>query len=205
MYMRKFLSFLSLALLMALSGCEKSSVEDPRPLFDDSYPSFEQVVKADFAYLQSLPGDGQSYFYETECVLSGAISEMEAEDVRILSSTTIGSRSKVVYFLETDFTTGIREESSTPGAWAGTFSIDDPTVMPIGFSEAVGILLSQTQVPVPASDKMTFRKPMGTLPNPLYIFGSNHSFYVGVDGVTGEVYALSNVSELNGSLEQDAE
>lgn len=44
---------------------------------------------------------------------------------------------------------------------------------------------------------------MGSFKNPLYIFGSNHSSYVAVDAMTGEVLQLDANSSLSGSLAQE--
>lgn len=44
---------------------------------------------------------------------------------------------------------------------------------------------------------------MGSFKNPLYIFGSNHSSYVAIDAITGDVMQLDAKTSLSGSLEQE--
>lgn len=194
--MKKVFHMICIAAIIA-TGCEKTE----RPDLGGSCMTLEQVIEADYAHIKEVSAGSQVYFYETECVLNGIISGMEARDVKVLFSTSIAAAGYNVYFFETNFETGTTVESSVRGSWAGSFTIPDPTEMSISFDEAVGILLGQTAIPVPASDKMTFRHPQGTLPNPLYIFGSNHTHYAGVDAVTGTVYLLSGGDDpLGGSI-----
>lgn len=192
--MKKILFFIGIAALL-FAGCHK--------IEKDTYLTFEKAISADFELLKAKATTGMPNFYEFECVLNGNISVMAPKDVKILTSKAVGSCGHTVYFFDTDFVTETRKEDSASGSWFGSFTIPDPTAMAISFSKAVEILFGQTEFPVPASDKMTFRHPMGTFKNPLYIFGSNHSSYVAVDAMTGEILSLDANSSLSGSLAQE--
>lgn len=193
---KNFLKFAALAVMvLAMASC-KQNKDSKTP--EEKELTFEDVLKADYDHLYQQ-GTGEKFFYEIECELNGKLSELAPEDVKIVSAKSIGVVDDVVYYGYTDFETGETVYDSEPGRWAGSFNIPDISVVEVSFKEAVEILKGQGVILVPDTQKMTFRHPVGTAPNPMYIFGTGSgSSYVAVDAVSGAIGRMKS-SYTNGS------
>lgn len=194
------ISFILSILALSFISCDKEPVDDNDP---DYFLTFEDVVSFDYDYLKRNETK-KLHFYEVECTLNGLVSVNDPENIYIVESTTIAVDDNTVYEITTDYKTADWTKITIPGHWAGCFTIPDPTAMNITFDEAVEILKSQTDFSVPASDKCTFRHPLGANTTTMYIFGSNNDF-VGIDAMTGEVRKVSSSSFFSEEEEETEE
>lgn len=150
-------------------------------------PTFDEYVMNDFEYAKSFENDSTTVrFYEVETVLNGNIDTLTYDELKVVSSMTAFAVNDTVFMLTRTYETGELVEEKVLGHWEGTASIDSVN-FPVTFDKAVELLYS-TNYPLPAGDKMTFRKPLdGRSENPYYIFGTVGTHFVFVDAVTGEV------------------
>ena len=155
------------------------------PVLEES--AFTEYVAEEFAYAKSFESDDNLVrFYEVQTVLNGNLDTLTYDTVDILASMTVFSVNDTVFMRTRDWESGEVAEEKVLGHWMGTAPLDSLNVE-VPFEKAVELLYS-TNYPVPAGDKMTFRKPLnGVAENPLYIFGTVGTHFVAVDAVTGEV------------------
>lgn len=202
--MKKNVIRITAAVLASLSliACHKDTPDNP----DGPETTFEEVLKANRDFFQKQSPTGEYFFYEVECILNGKFSELPADSIHVKTARSIAGLNDgtkdMVYYIDTDFETGTNTVSSEPGHWEGSFFIEDWDAITITFQDAVRILKSQAILDLPASDKCTFRHPMGNVPHPLYIFGSSQAKpFVGVDAVTGQIGTLKSIG-MSGLSEQ---
>lgn len=178
-----FFTLLSvIGIIFCLTSCQK----------EEEALTFESVIAEDFSFINNTAGSStKAHFYEAQCVLNGKLKQTAADDVKLKSIETVTAANGNVYLTTTDVETGSKfRDIHENASWVGSYSID-PTIVKISFKQAVSIVKTQTEYPAPDSDKMTFRHPLGSIANPLYIFGSTtENYYVSVDAMTGEVSIL---------------
>lgn len=152
-------------------------------------PTFNEYMMQDFEFAQTLSSPTAAIrFYEVQTVLNGNLDTLAPENVKVVQSTSVFTKCDTVYFLTR--TAGVEgfELDSTFGIWVDSSPILDMNVN-ISFEDAVKAMYEYGVVP--AGDKMVFREPITPdVREPLYIFGTYDSRFVGVNSATREVKVL---------------
>ena len=148
---------------------------------------FNKLMDADYAAAVSEYPDSVINFYEVETVLDKPITSIDKE-LNVSTSTTIIQVGNKVKQIDRTFKNNrIQEENViyNDGWWAGDLPIPLDSVK-LNFNDAVQ-RLRETNTVLPETSFMTFRKPASPPFKTYYIFGSEKTFYLFVDAITGEV------------------
>ena len=170
--MKKFL-IIALSLL-ALVAC--------KPKVD-----FNKLMQDDYAAAVAEFADSTVRFYEVETVLTTPINLLDEKTSVSASSTIIQVGTKVKQIDRTFKNDRIKEEnvSYLDGWWAGDLAIPLDSVT-LNLTDAIQ-KLRETNTVLPETTYMTFRKPAAVPFRTQYIFGSEKTFFISVDAITGEV------------------
>ena len=185
--MKNSLKWILAIVVLAIAGVVIALCSGPKDEPAVAEPTFVEYLAEDFEYAKSFENDSTLVrFYEVQTILNGNLDTLTYDTVKILGSMTVFSVNDTVVMRTRDWESGEVAEEKVLGHWMGTAPLDSLNVE-VPFEKAVELLYS-TNYPVPAGDKMTFRKPLnGVAENPLYIFGTVGTHFVAVDAVTGEV------------------
>ena len=170
--MRKF--FIICMALLAVVSC--------KPKVD-----FVQLMKDDYAAATTEFADSTVRFYEVQTILDKPITVTD-EKASVSASTTIIQVGTKVKQIDRVFKNDrIKEEYVTynDGWWIGDFAVPLDSVK-LTFNDAVQ-KLRETNTVLPETTYMTFRKPTAPPFNTEYVFGSEKTFFVYVNAITGEV------------------
>lgn len=148
---------------------------------------FNKLMDTDYAAAVSEYPDSVVRFYEVETVLDKPINCIDEKLNVSASSTIIQVGSKVKQIDRTFKNNRIQEENVTynNGWWVGDLPIPLDSVK-LNFNDAVQ-RLRETNTVLPETSFMTFRKPASPPFETYYIFGSEKTFYLFVNAITGEV------------------
>ncbi len=185
--MKNSLKWILAIAVLAIVGVGIALCSGPKEEPVPAEPTFVEYLTEDFEYAKSFENDSTLVrFYEVQTVLNGNLDTLTYDSVKILGSMTVFSVNDTVFMRTRDWESGEVAEEKVLGHWMGTAALDSLNIE-VPFEKAVELLYS-TNYPIPAGDKMTFRKPLnGVNENPLYIFGTVGTHFVAVDSVTGEV------------------
>lgn len=148
---------------------------------------FNKLMDADYAAAVSEYPDSVVNFYEVEAALDKPITSID-KGLNVSTSTTIIQVGNKVKQIDRTFKNNrIQEENVTynNGWWVGDLPIPLDSVK-LNFNDAVQ-RLRETNTVLPETSFMTFRKPASPPFETYYIFGSEKTFYLFVDAITGEV------------------
>lgn len=148
---------------------------------------FNKLMDADYAATVSEYPDSVVHFYEVETVLDKPINCIDEKLNVSASSTIIQVGNKVKQIDRTFKNNRIQKENVTynNGWWVGDLPIPLDSVK-LNFNDAVQ-RLRETNTVLPETSFMTFRKPASPPFETYYIFGSEKTFYLFVNTITGEV------------------
>lgn len=169
--MKKVLMMVALVATMVLASCKPEVKTVP----------FLDNVKADYAELVAV--HDSIIFYEAQIELDGNVSDRKA--VNPLQYKEIFQGDTVVYFVERFVANDSVFNDSVNGYWMEDRPVNLDSICELNVAIEQ---LYKADLDLPESNLVTLRRPLYKVEyNPMYIFGSNLTFYVAVDAVTLEV------------------
>ena len=185
--MKKLISILAVAALLVMTGC-KTKVASVLPL-----------AKADYAEALAEVGDAElTAFYEIEMQLDKPVSAIDkGENVQLAKALTViqAGDGRVKFIDRTYNEKGLVVNTDVDiahGDWLGDVAMHLDSLV-LDLPDAIKRLQESNQV-LPDGDKVTLRQPLSPPFKALYIFGTNGTFFVSVDAITGEVALLGEAS-----------
>ena len=194
--MKKLLTTLALCGSIVFVGCHKENKEVP-----DAEKTYLDWVMKDYHSLAASYPDAKDHFVEAQFVMDGIISEMNPDNIKAASATTIcylfQQGYSDIFMAERDFSTGQVEQfnytADTP--WVGDSQIpeEDLNKFTITLEDAIRLALNDAEAK--ASDGLdtkyvTLRKSVWPVwPHAQYVIGgySGRKIHVFVDAVDGTV------------------
>lgn len=177
--MKKYLSILFC--LLIIFGCKSKT--------------FLDYAQSD--YVNSIKEIKDSVFlYKIEAILNKPLSSLKEEDIYIQESRTIikeDSTATQIYRTFKNKTLLFQNKSVTNGFWWTSKKIY-PHVIKYDFKDALNIL-KKSDVYLPESNYMEFRRSYYPPYMPVYIFGSD-SIFISVNAITGEIETIYETKQI---------
>lgn len=196
--MKKVFSILAAAMLLIMTGCEVKVT----PVLDQA--------KADYAeVLDEVAVPALAQFYEIEMQLDKPVSAInKGENVQLLNAVTVlrAGNSRVKFIDRTYDNKGNVVSLDTTyahGDWLGDCNMHLDSLV-LDLPDAIQRLKEVNQV-LPDGDKVTLRQPLAPPFRALYIFGTQGTFFVSVDAVSGEVALVGEDAELKAAALNESE
>ena len=149
--------------------------------------NFNQLMKTDYANTVIEFPDSVVQFYEVQTVLDKPITKKVEPIYVSASSTIIRIGEDKIKKIDRVFKNGRLKSENIEyldGHWMEDFAIPLDSIN-VSFDTAVKTLRDSSIFP--ESTYMTFRKPIIPPFRTQYFFGSELTFYVGVDAITGDI------------------
>lgn len=198
--MKKILFIVALFATMMLTSCKDKC-------------QFLQTLQSDYAEVVAAYPSTEGHLREVQMTLT--------DSLHIANPKTVDVESALEIYQAEDTTASVpfvvfrQKAAGTPddtymkaGIWVGS-SDANPNDFKVNVPDAIRAL-KNAGVELPPTTLVTLRLPVIGVPyeNPLYIFGSKHTFYICVDVVTGEVLPLGDdftLSDIQDPVEGPAE
>ncbi len=177
--MKKIL-FVMAAMLLVFTSCKEDKCQFNKTLEND----YQEVIA-------QYPG-AEGQFREAQLVLTDSLQVADPKTFDVVNAVEIFQTEEdtcgaVIFKVRNAVTDTLY---TVQGMWLGSANMV-PSDVKVTLPDALRALQS-ADVIIPETNLVTLRIPLnGAVSlNPLYIFGSNHTSFVCVDGVTGEVFTF---------------
>lgn len=177
--MKKIL-FVMAAMLLVFTSCKEDKCQ------------FNATLESDYQEVIAQYPGAEGQFREAQLALTDnlAVANPKTFDVAKAVEVFQAEEDTCGVVVLKERRPGVDTLYTVQGIWVGSANMA-PSDVKITLPDALRALQS-ADVIIPETNLVTLRIPLnGTASlNPLYIFGSNHTSFVCVDGVTGEVFTF---------------